>query len=251
MSVNKELIPMHLVIADDIVNKIMKEEIRSGDKLPSIKSLSAQFKVYRSAAERALRRLENQGWIIAVNGKGYYVSEQMGMITSRFTLYQRHRYTDTMIQAGAKPMARLLDWRLDCPTAQERELLGISSGEKVYRLEILRFFGVNPQSITTSSLPEKRVPGLETYFDSFTSLFAILEQHYRLMPLRLYSTLEVRLPPAADAEYLDMFEEMPIFYKVNVNITADGIPIDMDISRQRGDLTRYLIDFNSNGPHTT
>ncbi len=45
-------------------------------KRPSIHQLAKQFKVYKSVAERALKRLENLGWVTPVQGKGYFVSER-------------------------------------------------------------------------------------------------------------------------------------------------------------------------------
>lgn len=234
----------HLAIADYLMNKIGTGEIGTGEKMPSIGRLVEQFGVYRSVAERALKRLENLGWLTPVHGKGYYVSGRLDKVRSTFAQGNHYRYSDKMTRLGLKPDAHLLDWCLDRPTPKEQELLHIAAEEQVYRLEILRFFGSIPISITTSTLPEKLVPGMERHLSGFYSLYGLLEKHYRFVPVRLYSVLEAKLPRANDADLLEMQESMPIIYKINLNVNPDGLPVEMDIARQRGDLTQYTIDYS-------
>jgi DNA-binding GntR family transcriptional regulator len=56
---------------------ILREKIASGEltgRVPSIKTLSQEYGVSTRTAERALSTLRDEGVLVALHGKGYYVS---------------------------------------------------------------------------------------------------------------------------------------------------------------------------------
>jgi GntR family transcriptional regulator len=56
---------------------ILREKVSSGDltgRVPSIKSLSQEYGVSTRTAERALSTLRDEGVLVALHGKGYYVA---------------------------------------------------------------------------------------------------------------------------------------------------------------------------------
>ena len=56
---------------------ILREQIRSGElagRLPSGKTLAQQYEVSHRTSERALATLRDEGLVVAVIGKGYYVA---------------------------------------------------------------------------------------------------------------------------------------------------------------------------------
>ncbi|WP_223069095.1 PLP-dependent aminotransferase family protein [Paenibacillus caui] len=56
-----------------IKEKIMKGEIKSGGKMPSIRELCSTFGCSSSTAVRAYASLKEEGWVYAVEGSGYYL----------------------------------------------------------------------------------------------------------------------------------------------------------------------------------
>ena len=54
-------------------NRIMAGELRPGEKLPSVRDLAAQLAINPNTIQRAYRRLEAEGWIATVPGKGCFV----------------------------------------------------------------------------------------------------------------------------------------------------------------------------------
>lgn len=62
-------------LMEDLKDKILKGEIKAGDKLPSENELSAQYKVSRQTVRKALSILENAGYIFAEHGRGTFCSE--------------------------------------------------------------------------------------------------------------------------------------------------------------------------------
>lgn len=233
----------HLKIADYITQKILNKELCSGQKIPSLRQLSDLFRVNRSVAEKALVRLENQGWLIAVQGKGYFVNERSPVVKGVLSGFST--ISDSMIRLGVNTYIHLNDWCLTEPTMMEREALELSSLDKVYRINTVRFIDASPMSMSTASLPEKIVPEIEQYLENFnyTSLLDIVKEHYNISPIQKYSLLESRMPLTHEAEQLGLLENMPIMWKKTLWTYPDGTPISMHVSRIRGDRFQCLIDF--------
>ena len=70
--ISKDL--LYMKIADAISNHIKKNNLKTGDKLPSERELAACFQTSRHSVREALRVLENQGIINCQMGSGTYVA---------------------------------------------------------------------------------------------------------------------------------------------------------------------------------
>ena len=65
--------PLYEQIADNIRRQIRNGILGSGDKLPSVRELSAQLTINPNTIQRAYRELEQEGWIESAPGKGSFV----------------------------------------------------------------------------------------------------------------------------------------------------------------------------------
>ena len=65
--------PIYEQIADGIRRQIEAGILRPGDKLPSVRELSAQLTINPNTIQRSCRELEKDGWIESVPGKGSFV----------------------------------------------------------------------------------------------------------------------------------------------------------------------------------
>lgn len=233
----------HFRIVDYIMQKIMENEFVSGQRIPSLNQLSQLFEVNRNVTIQALTRLENLGWISPIQGKGYFVNKRPTKVMD--VLSKFNRFTDTMTRTGEKPNSRLLDWTLAEPMLSEQEALNITSKDKVYRLEVLRFLGPSPITILTASFPEKIVPGMEKYLGNFYSLHGILMEHYGFNPTIRYSTIEAKMPTEQDAKWLEIPEDIPVFWKKSLNLHPNGTPVEMVVGRIRSDRYQITVDFEN------
>ncbi|MCI5839211.1 MAG: GntR family transcriptional regulator [Peptoniphilaceae bacterium] len=66
--------PIYSQIADLIVNKIIREELKSGDKLPSIREMAKEFNVNPNTVQRAYQELDMLKITENKRGKGIFVS---------------------------------------------------------------------------------------------------------------------------------------------------------------------------------
>ena len=72
---NSSDIPIYQQIHEQIKEAILSGKIGSGEVLPSIRQLSRDLKVSVITTTRAYTDLENDGYIMIVQGKGCFVKE--------------------------------------------------------------------------------------------------------------------------------------------------------------------------------
>lgn len=71
---NSSGIPIYEQIKEQIREAILGDEMNEGDILPSIRQLAADLKVSVITTTRAYTELEQEGYIVNVQGKGCFVS---------------------------------------------------------------------------------------------------------------------------------------------------------------------------------
>jgi GntR family transcriptional regulator len=73
---NRMAFPLHLVISEQLRDRILSGMYRSGDRLPSEHQLMAEFSVSRITARRSISNLTQQGLVTVKRGKGVFVATQ-------------------------------------------------------------------------------------------------------------------------------------------------------------------------------
>lgn len=68
--------PIYMQVKDGFRNLIIAGVIRAGDKMPSVRELSAELAINPNTIQRAYRELENEGYIYSVPGKGSFAGER-------------------------------------------------------------------------------------------------------------------------------------------------------------------------------
>ena len=71
---NSSEIPIYKQIKDQIKDAIMRDEMNEGDVLPSIRQLAGDLRISVITTTRAYAELEQEGYIINVQGKGCFVA---------------------------------------------------------------------------------------------------------------------------------------------------------------------------------
>lgn len=94
--------PIYDQIKKQILDAIMSGEIKAGECLPSIRGLAKDLKVSVITTTKAYNDLETAGYIFAVQGKGYYVSERSNEILYEKLLKQIEFHFDQAILISKK-----------------------------------------------------------------------------------------------------------------------------------------------------
>ncbi|MDE6025574.1 MAG: GntR family transcriptional regulator [Lachnospiraceae bacterium] len=94
--------PIYDQIKKQILDAIMSGDIKEGECLPSIRRLARDLKVSVITTTKAYNDLELAGYITAVQGKGYYVSERSNEILYEKLLEQIEYHFDQAISISKK-----------------------------------------------------------------------------------------------------------------------------------------------------
>ena len=94
--------PIYDQIKKQILDAIMSGEIKEGECLPSIRGLARDLKVSVITTTKAYNDLEMAGYIFAVQGKGYFVSERSNEIIHEKLLEQIEYHFDQAILISKK-----------------------------------------------------------------------------------------------------------------------------------------------------
>jgi len=68
--------PIYEQISSQIKNKIISGELKSGDALPSMRTLAKELRISVITTKRAYEELEREGFITSITGKGSFVEGQ-------------------------------------------------------------------------------------------------------------------------------------------------------------------------------
>lgn len=71
--------PIYLQVIRELQKKMIKGELKPGDKMPSSRELAVLYKVNQNTAARIYREMELEGYCFTRRGIGTFVSEEENM----------------------------------------------------------------------------------------------------------------------------------------------------------------------------
>ena len=71
---NTSMIPIYEQLADQIKNQILSGKLQEMEALPSVRTLSGALKISALTVKKAYDKLEEDGFVVTVHGKGTYVA---------------------------------------------------------------------------------------------------------------------------------------------------------------------------------
>lgn len=71
---NSSMVPVYEQLMDRIKQEIIGGGLAEGDVLPSVRRLANELKISALTVKKAYDRLEEEGYIVTVHGKGSYVA---------------------------------------------------------------------------------------------------------------------------------------------------------------------------------
>ena len=72
---NSSMVPVYEQLTSQIKQRIISGELAGGSALPSVRNLSNDLKISALTVKKAYDKLEEEGFVVTVHGKGTYVQE--------------------------------------------------------------------------------------------------------------------------------------------------------------------------------
>ena len=68
------MVPIYEQLMEQIKSDIIQSELKEGEALPSLRTLAGELRISALTVKKAYDKLEEEGFVTTVHGKGTYVS---------------------------------------------------------------------------------------------------------------------------------------------------------------------------------
>lgn len=147
-----------------ILKLISDQNLMPGDKLPAEPRLAENFSAGRSTVREALKLLEQEGLVDAVQGRGRFVSA-IGSLAIERPITRYEGIADMLTELGYSVTTTVLSATEEGATPEQAGALDIAEGDPVIRLLRLRFGNDSPLVFSTDVIVRDALPGPITHRD--------------------------------------------------------------------------------------
>ncbi len=223
--------PKYYQIAQQIIERIKKGELKPGSQIPSENEIIETYGVSNTTARKALSEMEREGWVSRIKGRGTYVRQnKIERSVSRIL-----SFTKNMIEEGRNPSTELISLNMDEPTRT------ITLNHRKYTLETpickiqrLRFGDNVPILFETRYISLHFCPDIYRK-DLERSLYEIYEHEYELQLYEIRQVLSVTETNEEMMEYFAVDKPVPSFKVEGVTFCGKELILEIEESIYRGD----------------
>ena len=226
------------------LEEILRGEIESGrwvpgQRIPSESELCENLGVSRTVVRQALNELVNEGLLYRRKGKGTFVA---GSKIAESLVQNLTGFYEDMVAKGLTPITQVLEQKLIPASKKVAAMLNLQEGDQVIKIDRLRSVGNEPILTVTTFIPHQICPGLLEEDLTNQSLYAVLEDRYKLEIARGRRTLEAISASEEDAKLLGIEEGEPLVLLKSVGYLEDGGPVEYFEAKHRGDRSRFEVE---------
>jgi GntR family transcriptional regulator len=212
-------------VVDELEKAIYNRRYLPGRQLPSIEALATDMKVGRSTIREALRMLQAKGLVEVIRSSG-----------------SLHSFTEITRERGMRPSSRILVKEVSTADPVIAARLQISPGDKLNVLKRLRLADEVPIAIETSISPYARFRDLlEHQWTPDTSLFALLQEKYQVVPQTALQTVRAVMADQKESQLLEIEVRYPILQVETITYDQRGLSIEYGKNSYRADWYEYRI----------
>ena len=113
-------VPKYQQIIDSIIHNISQENVKMGEKIPSINRFSEEFYLSRDTVEKAYSILKERNIINAIRGKGYYINRtklisktNILFLVNKLSSYKLQTYNSFIDSIGPNSHTDLMNYHCD------------------------------------------------------------------------------------------------------------------------------------------
>lgn len=228
-------IPLYHQLAEQLREQIESGELEVGERIPSVRALSKQYRISPMTVRQTLGELQRKGLLEVRRGIGTFVASPK----IAYDLLRLTSFTEDMVSRGLVTHTKTIYLALETPTEHIARRLQIPLDEKVVRIERLRYSGDKPILIDYAYLSSSMCPGLEGEDLEKNSLYVLLKGRYQLALERAISWMEATGANDYEAKLLGVPVGVPMTLIRGVTYLTDNRPIEYFKSVYRGDCYKF------------
>ncbi len=210
--------PLYLQIEEALTQRIQNGLYPSGSKLPTENELSTTYHVSRVTVRKALKLLEDKGYIDRKVGKGTYVAEKK--LQRSFTGNVRS-FTLMCEATGMKASAKLVNIKLLSPDVKQQELMKLKPNQQVLYIERVRFADGSPILIERDFFSDE----FQFLFSEdleHNSLYELIRQEKKLVFTQAERTIDIVFSNASESRMLGIKTGYPLLRICSITEDATG-----------------------------
>ncbi|OEJ51978.1 GntR family transcriptional regulator [Streptomyces agglomeratus] len=247
-----EQTPRYHRIADDLRAQIERGELAPGQQLLTEFELMEQYTVSRNTVRLALRRLTDEGLIIAGQGRGSFVRKRLTPAVWDWSVLEsrsRHRsdangdqWASVVAESGREPRQEV-KVTIRRPSAEiARQLqLDPETALTVVR-ERVRIVDQDPYALADSYFPEELVRGTALMLPEDVAAPGGVLASIGLIQVRYQDEITVRMPTRGESEKLGLPAATPVAVHMRTGYDKDDRPLRVMITILPGD--RHVIRYD-------
>jgi GntR family transcriptional regulator len=229
--------PLYKQVEEHLIQLIVEQRWRAGEKLPSEFELASELKVSQGTVRKALNKLTTDKVLTRRQGVGTFVTEYAGN-------HGLYRFFPVIADGKSPelPKANLLTKQEILPSLQVQRALELSDDDKVIVLTRLRLLLDEPFILETIFLPSKYFAALMGIDEVPHTLYHFYQTQFNLTVQNTHDELKAITVDAHAAEKLDIAEGSPLLQSTRLTRSLAGKLIEFRISLCRSDKYHYAVD---------
>jgi GntR family transcriptional regulator len=224
------------------LKEIIREQYASweaGQPIPSELELCQMYSVSRTTVRKALDHLTQEGLLYRLQGKGTFISPPK--LRERF-VHQVAGIYDDMASRGHTLRTRILEQSVVPASKLVAPELQLVVGNPVIKLVRVRYVDDEPLLVSTTFLPYRSFPGLESEDLTNASLYAVLREKYGIRLGKGTRLVEAAPCSEEEAELLHIAPATPLLVVSGTMYDTEGRPVECGYARHRGDRSQIEIE---------
>ena len=227
--------PKYFQISREIISLIQRGELRPGSPVPSENEIIERHKVSNTTARKALLELEKEGWVLRVKGRGTFVRDR----TVVRAINRIFGFTKNMLEAGRKPMTRLIGFHLrNEDHSQTINGRTFTMKGPLCEIERIRYADSIPmmkevRCISLHFCPDIQRRNLEQ------SLYRVFEKDYGIHLTEINQMLSAVVLDGDALKPFELTKPIPAFRVEGASFCGKDMIIEMEDAYYRGDLYRF------------
>lgn len=149
--------PKYMKIYLDIKDKIIKNEYKIGEKLPTRKELADNYKTSKLTVKKGLDMLVSEG---ILNSRSGYGTEVLRLPIRNSKIFGPNEGLLNIV-GEEHVQSKIHSFSIELPSKDIAKKLDISKNDYIYNIIRTRFIDHQPYSVEQTYMPLKTIPGLE------------------------------------------------------------------------------------------
>jgi GntR family transcriptional regulator len=221
--------PLYLQLNRRIAAAIDAGALTPGEGLPPEREMASLTGLSRVTVRKAVQSLVRSGHLVQRRGSGTFVAPRVERLEQALSLLTS--FSEDMARRGKAVRSVWLAREVQAPSPEEMMALGLSSQDRVARVDRVRLADGVPLAIERASLSTATLPDPTTVE---SSLYAVLAQR-GMRPVRAVQRISAANLGSRDAELLEVPVGAAGLRIERVSYLASGRVVEFTRSLYRGD----------------